>query len=103
MSVKDDQLIFRCFECKKNYEKDFNKELIKRFQNIYEFCNEDINKFILLLRGVYPYEYMDSWERLDETSLPDKEAFYSSPNMENTTDADIGTQKEGLKTLIIKI
>ena len=54
-SIRDDQLIFRCFECKKNYKKDFNKELIKRFANIYEFCNEDINKFILLLRrGVYP-------------------------------------------------
>ena len=44
---------------------------------MYEFCNEDISKFILLLRkGVYPYEYMDSWERFDETSLPNKEAFY---------------------------
>ena len=50
MITKDDQLIFRCFVCKKNYKKDFNKELIKRFPNIYEFCNEDINKFILLLR-----------------------------------------------------
>ena len=39
MINKDDQLIFRCFECKKNYKKDFNKELIKRFANIYEFCN----------------------------------------------------------------
>ena len=55
MITKDDHLIFRCFECKKNYEKDFNKELIKRFANIYEFCNEDINEFILLLRkDVYP-------------------------------------------------
>ena len=44
------QLTFRCFECKKNYKKDFNKELIKRFPNIYEFCDEDINRFILLLR-----------------------------------------------------
>ena len=25
MSLKDDQLIFRCFECKNNYKKDFNK------------------------------------------------------------------------------
>ena len=31
---------------------------------------------------------MDSLERFDETSLPDKEAFYSSLNMENITDAD---------------
>ena len=31
---------------------------------------------------------MDSWKRFDETSLPDKEAFYSSLNMEDITDAD---------------
>ena len=31
---------------------------------------------------------MDSWERFDETSLPDKEAFYSSLNMEDLTDVD---------------
>ena len=59
-TTKDEQLICRCFECKKNYKKDFNRELINRFSNIYEFCNADINKFILLLRkGVYLYEYMD--------------------------------------------
>ena len=68
MITRDDQLIFRCFECKKNYQKDFNKDLINRFANTYEFCNKDINRFILLLRkGIYPYEYIDSWERFDET------------------------------------
>ena len=50
MVFKDDQLIFRCFECKKNYKKDFSKELIKRFANIHEFCNGDIDKLIFLLR-----------------------------------------------------
>ena len=36
MTTKDEKLIFRCFECKKNYEKNFNnKELIERFTNIY--------------------------------------------------------------------
>ena len=89
MSIKDNLLIFRCFGYKKNYEKEINEELIKRFANIYEFCNNDINKFVLLLRKVvYPYEYMDSWERFDETSLPDKEAFYSKLNMEEITNAD---------------
>ena len=29
--TQDDQLIFRCFECKKNYQKDPNKDLINRF------------------------------------------------------------------------
>ena len=89
MSVEDDQLIFRCFEFKNNYKEDFNKKLIKRFANIYEFCNKDINKSILLLRkSVYPYEYIDSWQKFDETSLPDKKAFYSSLNQKDITDVD---------------
>ena len=61
MTTKDEQSIFRCFRWKKNYEKEFNKELSQRFANIYGFCNGDLNNFILLLRkDVYPYEYMDS-------------------------------------------
>ena len=100
MSVKDNQLIFRCFECKKNYNKDFNKELINKFLNTYKLCNGDINTFFLLLRiGVYPYEYMDSWERFDETSLPDKEAFYSSLNMEDITDVDYRHPKRVFQNL----
>ena len=50
IKFKDDQLILRCFECKRNYKKNFNKDLFKRFATIYEFYNKDINKFILLLR-----------------------------------------------------
>ena len=87
MTTEDEQLIFRCFRCKRNYGKEINK-VILRFANIYEFCNGDLNKFILLLRKcIYPYEYMDSWQRFDET-LPDKEAFYSNLNMEDITDVD---------------
>ena len=73
MITKDENLIFRWFTCKKNYEKDFNKELIKRFANTNNFCDNDLIKFILLLRkGLYPYEYMDNWDRFYETSLPDR-------------------------------
>ena len=100
MTTEDEQLILRCFRCKKNYEKDFNKELIQRFTNIYEFCNGHINKFILLLRkGVYPYQYMDSWERFNETSLSEKEAFYSSLNMEDITEVDHRHEKRVFKSL----
>ena len=31
---------------------------------------------------------MDIWERFDETSLPDKEAFYSELKLEDITDED---------------
>ena len=63
--------------------------LIKKFSHIYKFWNGDLNKFALLLRkDVYPYEYMDSCEWFDETSLPDKKAFYSKLNLKNITDED---------------
>ena len=42
----------------------------------------------MLRKGVYPYEYMDNWERFNETSLPSKESFYSNLNMENIEDID---------------
>ena len=79
MRTKNEKLIFKCFNCKQNYEKDFNKELIKRFANTYEFGNKNLINFILLLRkGVYSYEYMDNWGRFDETSLPKKSLFTKS-------------------------
>ena len=54
-------------------------ELIENFPSVYQFCNGILNKFVLLLRkGVYPYEYMDSWEKCNENPLPPKEAFYSN-------------------------
>ena len=103
MTTKDEQLIFRCFRCKKNYKKYFNKELIQRFANIYEFCNGDLNKFILLLRkGVYPYEYMDCWGRFNETSLPDKKAFYSNLNIKDIADVGYKHAKIVFKNLINK-
>ena len=88
-STKNEKVIFKCFNCEQYYKKKVNKDLIKRFASTYEFCNKDLNKFILLLRkGVYPYEYMDSWERFNETSLPSKEDFYSNLNVENIDDTD---------------
>ena len=89
IKTKNEKLILKYFNCETYYRKKFNKELINRFTSTYEFCNKDLNKFILLLtKGVYPYEYMDNWERFNETSLPNKESFYSNLNMENIDDID---------------
>ena len=58
---KNEKLLLKCFNCKTFYKKKFNKDLIKKIKNTYSFCNNDIKKIFLLLRkGVYPYEYMDS-------------------------------------------
>ena len=43
---------------------------------------------MLLRKGVYPYEYIDSWERFNETSLPPKKYFYSELNLEHVSDND---------------
>ena len=78
-----------CVDCKKEYKKELNKKLIERFSNVYEFCGYDINKFLILLRkGVYPYEYMDEWNKFDEKELPSKGSFYSSLTMEDISDTD---------------
>ena len=36
----------------------------------------------------YPYEYIDSWEKFDETALPPKKYFYGNLNLENISDED---------------
>ena len=88
IGFKNDRLHYKCKECRKRYNKSRN-ELIKKFPNIYQFCNGDHNKFVLLLRkGVYPYEYINSWKRFDETTIPLKEAFYSELNLEDISDED---------------
>ena len=76
-------------DCGKEYKKGFNKELIKRFSNTYEFCDSDMDKFLILLRkGVYPYEYMDGWDRFNEKTLPNKESFHSSLMVEDISATD---------------
>ena len=55
------------------------------FINLSSYYSGD--KFNLLTRkGIYPYEYMDSLEKLEETKLPPKEAFYSRLNDEDISD-----------------
>lgn len=55
-------------------------------------------------KGVYPYEYTDSWDKLEETSLPAKEDFYSTLLESDITNEDYEHGKKvwehfGCKTL----
>ena len=100
ISTEDKLLISNCLKCSKNYKKHFTKDLIKRLANIYEFCDRDINKFILLIRKrVYAYEFMDSWKKFNETSFPDKNEFYNSLNIEDITNVDYKHTKKGYKEI----
>ena len=58
---------------------------------------------MLLKKVVYPYEYMDSWKRFDETALPNKEAFYSELNLEDITDEDYTHAQEVFEEFKLKI
>ena len=60
---------------------------IGQFVNMNKYFNG--NRISLLLtKGVYPYDYIDSMRKLDETSFPPKEAFYSKLTNEGITDED---------------
>ena len=100
IGLKNDKLRYKCEECKKRWLKPI-KGLIRKFSNIHGFFNGgEINKFVLLLRkGVYLYEYMDSLERFDETSLPNKKAFYSKLYLEDITDEDYAHDQKVLEEL----
>ena len=77
IGFKNSKLNYRCKKCNGTSAKSVN-DLIKKFPRMHKFRNGDLNKFVLLLRkGVYSYEYMDSWERFNETSLQPKKDFYS--------------------------
>ena len=102
ISVKNNWLAFRFFECKKIITKPLIKNVLKDLR-IYEFTKaltnlvmETLyNEFILMLRkGFYAHKYMGSWERFDET--------YRSLNMEDITDVHCRYVRRVFKNVDIK-
>ena len=53
-----------------------------------EFYKEDEVFRLMRRKGVYPYEYMDEWNKFEETSLPPKDTFYSRLNIKGISDQD---------------
>ena len=88
IGLKNNRLKYRCKECNGTSTESVN-DLIEKFPRMHKFCSGNHNKFVMLLRkGVYPYEYMDSWERFNETYLPPKKDFYNELTLEDITDKD---------------
>jgi len=53
-------------------------------------------------KGVYPYDYMDSFERFNETKLPTKDKFYSILNDQHVSDGDYKHAKRVWKGFQLK-
>ena len=76
--------------------------LVKGGHKLFEIP-DDFKKYNLLMRkGVYPYEYMDSSDKFEETSLPLIEKFYSELNGYGISTQDYERVKEVWKEFNIK-
>ena len=65
------------------------KNLVSSGNRLSGFEGYSESQYKLLTRkGIYPYQYMTSWGRFDETKLPPIEAFYSSLNMSGVSESD---------------
>ena len=64
-----------------NLDDDQCKNLRQIYQDEYHFK-------LMPRKRVYPHEYVDSWEKFEETALPHKEAFYIKLNMKRISDKD---------------
>ena len=63
--------------------------LVKGGRKLMGFEDYSEEQYELLVRkGIYPYEYMSSWDKFTESQLPPKKAFYSNLNMSNISDDD---------------
>ena len=59
-----DLRIADCIINANNANNKLTNESIKNCPTLYKFCHGDLNKYFLLLRkGIYPYEYIDSQKR----------------------------------------
>ena len=93
IDLSKSRLRYKCLKCDDISYKSIDP-LIKKFSNTYRLRNNDNERFVLLLRkGVYPYEYMNDWNKFDETELPLKKEFDSDLNMSSISDKDYNHAK----------
>ena len=65
------------------------RNLVSSGKRLSGFENYSESQYKLLTKkGIYPYEYITSWDRFDKTKLPLIEAFYSSLNMSGVSESD---------------
>lgn len=67
-----------------------------------KYC-KNVDEFNILTRkGILPYEYVSSWEKLEEDQLPAKDSFYSKLNDSHISDGDYEHACNEWKTFNLK-
>ena len=57
----------RCERCRKKKTKDLGEGALKKnFNHASTFRGSDEKCRLMIRKGVYPYEYMDGWEKCEE-------------------------------------
>ena len=65
------------------------KNLVRGEKKLFGFEDYSELQYGLLTRkGAYPYEYINSWDRFEETQLPAISAFYSNLNISSISEED---------------
>ena len=62
-------------------------ELVNNLED-YPIVKSEIDNHLIIKKGVYPYDYFDSWDRFNEDKLPPKSDFYSVLTGAGITDED---------------
>ena len=85
----DDKDIYtRCKSCTKRTKQSLDSLKLK-CPNKYHLTKGNIKKFMLLLKKcVYPYEYMNDWDKFNETELPSLDKFYWKLNLKTISKED---------------
>ena len=71
-----------------------------KFWGFEKFSNNQSE--LLIKKGIYPYEYMDSWNKFNDIEFPNKDMFYSKLNMSDVSDKDYGHAQKVWKEFKIK-
>ena len=77
----------------KGKEREHINELRQIFKYVASHFDDDEQFLMMIKKGVYPYDYIDSYEKLFESQLPTQENFYSKLSNEKCNDEDYLTAK----------
>lgn len=81
------RLVYKCLSCNNNSYRPL-QQYIDKFSNTYSISKNSDDFVLLLRKGIFPYEHMDSWDKFHENQLPPRDKFDSALNMSSISEKD---------------